>query len=87
MERVGHFLNGKREMGSWRLRLGVLAFSLLFFGNLMAQSPTTSDWQDQDNDGNIDQVLLTFSVDMDVTDGSNGLDCIEINGGVITFKN
>ncbi|MCK4345249.1 MAG: hypothetical protein KAX05_08165, partial [Bacteroidales bacterium] len=75
-----------------------LFITLLFFFitsfRLFAQAPVFTDakWEDSDDDGNIDQVLLTFNANVDVTDAAaaaDGLDCIIIDndGTTITLDN
>ncbi|MEQ9006962.1 MAG: hypothetical protein RLP12_03695 [Ekhidna sp.] len=49
---------------------------------------TNANWFDQDSDGQIDRVTLTFDVNVDITDATPGtgvFDVILINGGAITF--
>ncbi len=62
-----------------------LAFCLPAIG--FSQTITDAEWLDSDGDGNIDQVTLTFSENMDVSDldgaGGTGLDCITISGATI----
>ncbi|SNS68760.1 Ig-like domain-containing protein [Ekhidna lutea] len=49
---------------------------------------SNADWFDQNSDGQIDQVVLTFDVNVDITDATaaaGSFDVILINGGAITF--
>ena len=48
----------------------------------IAPKITNVDWQDQNGNGNIDRVVIDFSDNVDVTDGSaaDGLDVITISG-------
>ncbi|MCR9253617.1 MAG: Ig-like domain-containing protein [bacterium] len=54
----------------------------------IGSTPTITDaeWRDSDGDGNIDQVHLTFSENVNIADGDDaggtGLDCIVISGGI-----